>query len=66
MTLILIANVVLISAVVFVIVGMLAGAIATSRPELEVGITPQRAPRHRRAPAHARARAYRRVEGVNV
>ena len=59
MTLILIANVVLITAVVVGIVGMLAAAVHTSRPTAEARLVVQHAPRQRRlVPARtARARS---------
>jgi len=59
MTLILIANVVLITAVVVGIVGMLAAAVHTSRPQAEARLVVQHAPRQRRlVPARtARARS---------
>jgi hypothetical protein len=59
MTLIVIANVVLIAAAVVGIVGMLAAAIHTSRPQAEPSPVARRAPRQR--PALARA-----YEGLNA
>ena len=46
MTLIVIANVVLITAVVVGIVGMLAAAVHTSRPQAEARLVVQHAPRN--------------------
>jgi uncharacterized protein involved in exopolysaccharide biosynthesis len=62
MTLILIANVVLITAVVVGIVGMLAAAVHTSRPQAEARLVVQHAPRQR----PARARAYGSYEVLNA
>jgi hypothetical protein len=62
MTPFVIANVVLMSALVVGIVGMLAAAIHTSRPQAEVRRVVQRAPRQR----PARAGAYRPYESLNA
>lgn len=62
MTAFLIINIVLMSAVVVAIVGMLGAAIHTSRPRAEVRPAAQRVPRQR----PARAPAYRSYEGLNA
>ena len=63
MTLIVIANIVFIAFVVLAIVGMLSGAIFTSRtPEARVATARVR----RERPAPARARAYRTYEGLKA
>jgi uncharacterized protein involved in exopolysaccharide biosynthesis len=62
MTPILIANVVLITAVVVGIVGMLAAAVHTSRPQAEARLVVQHSPRQR----PARARAYGSCEVLNA
>lgn len=62
MTLIVIANVVLITAVVVGIVAMLAAAVHSSRPQAEARLVVQHAPRQR----PTRARSYRSYEGLNA
>jgi hypothetical protein len=62
MTLIVIANAVLIAAVVVGIVGMLAAAIHTSRADSAARPVAYRAPRRR----PSGARAYRSYEGLNA
>jgi hypothetical protein len=62
MTPFVIANVVLMSVLVVVIVGMLAAAIHTSRPQAKARRIVQRAPRQR--PARARVPLLRRPERV--
>jgi hypothetical protein len=62
MTLIVIANVVLITAVAVGIVAMLAAAVHTSRPQAEARLVVQHAPRQH----PTRARAYRSYEGLNA
>jgi hypothetical protein len=62
MTFIVIANVVLITAVAVGIVGMLAAAVHTSRPQAKARPAVQHAPRQR----PVRARAYRSYEGLNA
>ena len=63
MTLIVIANIVFIAFVVLTIVGMLAGAIFTSRTA-QVRVATRRVRRERSA--SARAWAHRSYEGVNA
>ncbi len=62
MTVIVITNVVLIAAVVVAIVGMLAAAVHTSRPQARAQLVARRATRQR----PAGARAYRSYEGLNA
>ena len=62
MTAFVIINIVLMSALVIGIVGMLGAAIHTSRSHAEVRPVTPRVPRQR----PARARAYRSYEGLNA
>lgn len=62
MTILVIFNIVLMSAIVIAIVAMLAAAIQTSRPQVEARRTVRPATRQRPARAHA----YRTYEGVNA